>query len=94
MLGVPTAMDEIHSNPRSLAQHKVQARRLCRRAIYEVLAVVVFSVGMYVLIREGMHIALKLICGLMIVSSAINGVTDYFDYKKRKETIREMEIHT
>ena len=87
-------MGEKHSSKRSLAQHRVQARRLRRRAIYEAVAVVVFSFGMFVLIHEGLHIALKIICGLMILSAAANGLGDYFGHKRRLETIREMETQT
>jgi hypothetical protein len=46
---------------------------------------------MYVLIHEGLHIALRIICGLMLVSSAANGLGDFFGYKDRLKMIREME---
>ena len=85
------AMDENPSNNRSLAQHRVQARKLKRRSIYEAIAVVVLAVAMYWLIREEMHIMLKILCGLAIVSSAANGVGDYLGYKKRLVTVNDME---
>lgn len=84
-------MDENPSNNRSLAQHRVQARKLKRRSIYEAIAVVVLAVAMYWLIREEMHIMLKILCGLAIVSSAANGVGDYLGYKKRLVTVNDME---
>jgi len=83
-------MSEKISN-RSLAQQRVQARKLRRHAIYECLAVVFFSFGMYVLIHEGLHIALKIVCGLMILHSLIRAVGDIDGYRRRKQTISEME---
>ena len=87
-------MSEDQSNNRSLAQHRVQARKLRRRAIYEGIAVVVLSVGMYFLIRDGLHMVLKILCGLLIVASAANGLGDYVGYKNRLETIRNLEAQT
>jgi hypothetical protein len=84
-------MKETLSNSQSLAQNRIQARRLRRRAIYEAVAVIALSFGMYILIRNGLHIALKIICGVLIVSSAANGLGDCLGYKKRMETIRQME---
>jgi hypothetical protein len=55
------------------------------------MAVVVLSFGMYILIRDGLHIALKIICGVLILTSAANGLGDYLGYKKRLETILQME---
>jgi hypothetical protein len=83
-------MDEKVSN-RSLAQQRVQARRLRRRAIYESLAVVFFSFGMYVLIHERLHIALKIICGMMILHSLVRAIGDFDGYRRRMQTISEME---
>jgi hypothetical protein len=87
-------MADNKSSTRSLPQHRVQARKLRKRAIFEAGAVVVFSIGMYVLIHEGLHIALKIICGLMLVSSAANGLGDYFGYKDRVKMIREKEAQS
>jgi hypothetical protein len=84
-------MKELSPNSRSLIQHRIQARRLQRRAIFEAMAVVVLSFGMYILIRDGLHIALKIICGVLILTSAANGLGDYLGYKKRLETILQME---
>ena len=84
-------MKEPQPSARSLAQQRVQARRLRRRAMFEAGAVVVLSIGMGVLVHEGLHIALKLICGLMIVSAAANGLGDFYGYKERLKKIREVE---
>ena len=62
-----------------------------RRAGSGVAAVILFSVAMVLLIRDGQHIVLKLICGLMIVTSALNGLGDYCAYRKRRQTLKEME---
>lgn len=84
-------MDEKIPNSRSLAQHRVQARRLKRLACFEVGAVVFCTVALYFLIRDGLHLALKLICGLMLASSAVKAVGDFRGYQKRIETIRKLE---
>lgn len=62
--------------------------------MYEAMAVVALSVAMYFLIRDGMHIALKILCGLLIVASAANGLGDYVGYQNRLKTIRKLEAQT
>lgn len=84
-------MNEKPPNSRSLAQHRVQARRLKRLACFEAGAVVFCSVALYFLVRDGLHVALKLICGLMLASFAIKAVGDFRAYRKRIETIKNQE---